>query len=132
MQKIEIILLVTVVEVGDLTGFNVDELSEFWAAFTLCRNDENFFAEFSAKEQKSIIDALQKVEHELRKRHKEPVNFFQLMQDNPAKVEFYLKKFSLSQLLTLERDLCDFSASEIVADFLKLVKKQIYKLIPVS
>lgn len=132
MSKLDIIFLLAVVEVGDLKGFSLDELSEFWSAFTVCRNDKKFFAEFSAEEQKDIIAALEKVERELKSRNREPVNFFQLMQDNPTKVELYLKKFSLEQLFTLESDLKDFQKSKIVTDFLKLVKKEIYRRIPVS
>lgn len=132
MRKIDIIFLVAVVDVGDLTGFSIEELSEFWSAFTVCCNDKDFYAEFSAEEQKDIETALKKVETELRHRRAEPVNFFQLMQTNPARVDFYLSKFSLGQLLTLENDLQDFKKSQIIIDFLKLVKKQIYRRIPVS
>ena len=130
MHKLEILFLVAVVEVGELSGFTLDELSEFWSAFTVCRNDEKFFAQFNAKEKEAITAALNKVETELRRRHKEPVNFFQLMQDDPAKVEFYLKKFSLSQLLVLDSELREFQKSKIVTDFLKLVKKQIFLRTP--
>lgn len=131
MLKIDILFLVAVVEVGKLSDFTLEELSEFWSALTICRDDEDFFALFDAKEKESIIKALRQVEDELRHRHKEPVNFFQLMQSNPLKVEQYLKEFSLETLLDLEADLKEFDKSAIVADFLKLVRKQIYWLIPV-
>lgn len=132
MNRIAILFLVTLVEVGELGKFNLEELSEIWAALTVCRDDRKLFGEFSTKEKKDVIAAIEKVETELRHRHKEPVNFFQLMQDNPEKVEFYLSKFTLQQLFELEKELKDFKKSKIVVDFLKLVKKQIYRRVPVS
>ena len=132
MKKFDIIFLIAVVEVGDLSNFTLDELSDFWSAFTVCRNDKKFFAEFSAKEKKDIIAALEKLEAELKRRNKEPVNFFQLMQDDPEKVEWYLKKFSLMQLLELDRELKEFKKSAIVVDFLKLVRKQICQRVPIG
>ena len=132
MLKIEVLFLVAVVDVGDLRDFTLEELSEFWSTFTICRDDKKFFAKFNAKEKKSVINALNQVETELRHRNKEPVNFFQLMQENPLKVEFYLKEFTLENLLSLEADLKEFKKSAIIADFLKLVRKQIYQRIPVS
>lgn len=132
MIKIELLFIVAVIEVGKLDDFTLEELSEFWSALTICRDDSDFFATFNAKEKASVIKAIEAVETELRHRHKEPVNFFQLMQENPAKVERYLKEFTLTQLLSLENDLSDFKKSAIVADFLKLVRKQIYQRVPVS
>lgn len=132
MLKIDILFLIAVIEVGELSKFTLEELSEFWAALTVCRDDKEFFALFNAKEKKAVINALNQVETELRHRHKEPVNFFQLMQENPLKVELYLKEFSLENLLSLEADLKEFEKSAIVADFLKLVRKQIYRRVPVS
>ena len=132
MLKIEIMLIVSVVEIAELKEFDLEELSEFWSALTVCRDDSDFFAEFNAKEQKAILDALKKIETELRHRHKEPVNLFQLMEENPAQVERYLDQFDLYKLLELEAELKEFKKSAIVADFLKLVRKKIYNLIPVS
>ncbi|MBQ9270791.1 MAG: hypothetical protein IJ218_00800 [Alphaproteobacteria bacterium] len=132
MHKIEIMLLVAVVEIGELGKFSLEDLSEFWSALTVCRDDKEFFALFNDKEQQAVRKALEQVETELRHRHKEPVNFFQLMQENPAKVEFYLRQFSLAQLLDLEADLREFDTSQVVADFIKLVKRQIYRLVPVA
>ena len=132
MQKLEIIFLVAMVEAGDLNGFSLEELSEFWSAFTVCRNDKKFFAQFSAQEKKDINAALEKVEAELKSRNAEPVNFFQLMEDNPAKVEQYLKKFGTDDLFELDRELHEYRKSKIVADFLKLVRHEIYKRVPVS
>lgn len=132
MLKIDILFLIAVVEVGKLSDFTLEELSEFWSALTICRDNEEFFAKFSAKEKESVNKALQQIEDELRHRHKEPVNFFQLMENNPTKVGLYLKEFSLENLLDLEADLKEFDKSAIVADFLKLVRKQIYQRIPVS
>lgn len=132
MSKLEIMFLLAVVEVGELNEFTLEELSEFWSALTVCRSDKEFFASLTDKEQKAVTDAVKKLETELRNRHREPVNFFQLMQENPAKVEFYLKKFSLGQLLNLEADLKEFETSDVIRDFLKLVRKQIYTRIGVS
>ena len=132
MNKLEVMFLVTVVEVGELREFTLEELSEFWAALTVCLNNKELFATFDRKEQTAVTDAVKKLEAELRSRHKEPVNFFQLMQENPAKVEFYLKKFSLGQLLDLEADLKEFETSDIIKDFLRLIHKQIYTRIGVS
>ncbi|MBR6356388.1 MAG: hypothetical protein IKR92_06005 [Alphaproteobacteria bacterium] len=132
MNKLEVMFLVAVVEVGELNEFTLEELSEFWSALTVCYNDNEFFASLDSEEQKAVTDAVKRLETELRRRHLEPVNFFQLMQENPARVEFYLSKFSLSKLLDLEADLQTFEKSQIIADFLKLVKKQIYRRIPVS
>ena len=124
--------MVAVVESGDLKGFSLEELSEFWSAFMICRDDKKFYAQFSAQEKKEIIAALNKVETELKSRKYEPVNFFQMMQDNPERVVYYLQKFSTDNLLTLERDLQEFRKSKIIADFLKLVRQEIYKRVPVS
>ena len=132
MNKLEVMFLVAVVEVGELNEFTLEELSEFWSALTVCSNDNEFFASLDDKEQRAVTDAVKRLETELKRRHLEPVNFFRLMQENPARVEFYLSKFSLSKLLDLEADLQTFEKSQIIADFLKLVKKQIYRRIPVS
>ncbi|MBP5398793.1 MAG: hypothetical protein J6Y53_00045 [Alphaproteobacteria bacterium] len=132
MLKIDILFLIAVIEVGKLSDFTLEELSEFWSTLTVCRDDEEFFTQFNAKEKESVINALKQVEDELRHRNKEPVNFFRLMQENPTRVELYLREFSLETLLDLETDLKEFDKSAIVADFLKLVRKQIYKRIPVS
>ena len=132
MNKLEVMFLVAVVEVGELNEFTLDELSEFWSALTVCCNDDEFFASLNSEEQKAVTDAVKRLETELRRRHLEPVNFFQLMQENPARVEFYLSKFSLSKLLDLEADLKGFEKSQIITDFLKLVRQQIYRRIPVS
>lgn len=132
MNKLEVMFLVAVVEVGELNEFTLEELSEFWSALTVCCSENEFFASLTGEEQKAVTDAVKRLETELRRRHLEPVNFFQLMQENPARVEFYLSKFSLSKLLDLEADLQTFEKSQIIADFLKLVKKQIYRRIPVS
>ncbi len=131
MNKLEVMFLVAVVEVGELNEFTLDELSEFWSALTVCCNDNEFFASLNSEEQKAVTNAVKRLEAELKKRHLEPINFFQLMQENPAQVEFYLRKFSLSALLNLEADLEGFEKTQIVTDFLKLVKKQIYRRIPV-
>ena len=135
MSKLEIMFLLAVVEVGELNEFTLEELSEFWSALTVCSNDNEFFASLDDKEQRAVTDAVKRLETELKRRHLEPVNsinFFQLMQENPAKVEFYLKKFSLGQLLNLEADLKEFETSDVIRDFLKLVRKQIYTRIGVS
>ncbi len=132
MQKLEIILIVTVIEVGKLQYFTVEELSEFWSALSICTDEPQFFATFSAKEQQAVKKALKNVERELERRGRKPVNFFQLMKENPLQVEIYLKQFNLIELLDMENDMKEYESSEMVHDFLKLVRKQIYNHIPVA
>ena len=128
MEKIEIILIVAVIDVGRLRDFTVEELSSFESALTICVNDEYFFATFEPKQQEEIKNALKKVDNELRRRGFEPVNFFKLTQENPARVEYYLKQFSLAELLDMADDLKEYKKSQLVCDFLKLVNKRIYQL----
>ncbi len=132
MEKFEILLIVAVVEVGNLRDFDLEELSELWAALTVCMDDEYFFATFDEDQKAAVKEALQSVEDELKHRGSKPLNFFKMMQENPAKVEYYLKQFDLPKLMDLAKDLEDFKSSQIVADFLKLVNKQIYQRIPVA
>ena len=131
MNKVEILFLVAVVEVGELCNLTMEELSEIWSALTVCRDSEEFFAQFDKVEQGAIIVSIKKVEAEMKRRHAQPINFFRLMKEDPAKVEFYLKQFSTDQLLGFERDLQEFANNEIVDDLLKLVRKQIYRRVPV-
>ncbi len=132
MEVTEIMLIVAVIEVGQLEDFDMEELSEFWSALTICMDDEYFFATFNDKQKTAVKEALKKVEDELKRRGGKPVNFFKLMQENPSQVEHYLKQFDLIKLLELVDDLKDFEKSQVVTDFLKLVNKRIYQLIPVA
>lgn len=132
MEKFEILLIVAIVEVGNLRDFDLEELSELWAALTVCMDDEHFFATFEEDQQLAIKKALKDIEDELKHRGSKPLNFFKMMQENPAQVEFYLKQFDLAKLMDLANDLQEFAKSQIVADFLKLVNKQIYQRIPVA
>lgn len=132
MEKFEILLIVAIVEVGNLRDFDLEELSELWAALTVCMDDEYFFATFDENQQLAIKKALKDIENELKHRGSKPLNFFKMMQENPAQVEFYLKQFDLAKLMDLANDLQEFAKSQIVADFLKLVNKQIYQRIPVA
>ncbi len=132
MEKFEILLIVAVVEVGNLRDFDLEELSELWAALTVCMDDECFFATFEEDQQQAIKKALKDIEDELKHRGSKPLNFFKMMQENPAQVEFYLKQFDLAKLMDLAKDLQEFAKSQVVADFLKLVNKQIYQRIPVA
>ena len=132
MEKFEILLIVAIVEVGNLRDFDLEELSELWAALTVCMDDEYFFATFEEDQKEAIKKALRNIEDELKRRGSKPLNFFKMMQENPAQVEFYLKQFDLAKLMDLANDLQEFAKSQIVADFLKLVNKQIYQRIPVA
>lgn len=132
MEKMEILLIVAVVEVGNLRCFDLEELSELWAALTVCMDDECFFATFDDDQQQAIKEALKNLENELKHRGSQPLNFFRMMQENPAQVEYYLKQFDLQKLLDLANDLEEYKSSKIVADFLKLVNNQIYQRIPVA
>ncbi|MBQ7633726.1 MAG: hypothetical protein IJS88_06410 [Alphaproteobacteria bacterium] len=132
MEITEIMLIVAVVEVGQLEDFDVEELSEFWSALTVCMDDEYFFATFNDKQKTAVKEALKKVENELKHRGGKPVNFFKLIQEDPSQVEYYLKQFDLNKLLELAGDLKEFEKSQVVADLLKLVNKRIYQLIPVA
>lgn len=132
MEKMEILLIVAVVEVGNLRCFDLEELSELWAALTVCMDDECFFATFDDDQQQAIKEALKNLENELKHRGSQPLNFFRMMQENPAQVEYYLKQFDLQKLLDLANDLEEYKNSKIVADFLKLVNNQIYQRIPVA
>lgn len=132
MEKLEILLIVAVVEVGNLRCFDLEELSELWAALTVCMDDECFFATFDDDQQQAVKQALKNLEDELKHRGSQPLNFFKMMQENPAQVEYYLKQFDLQKLLDLANDLEEYKSSKIVADFLKLVNQQIYQRIPVA
>ena len=132
MEKIEILLIMTVAEAADLTRFSLEDLSDFWSSLSICCSDEYFFDSFfDEKEQERIKNSLERVEAELKRRHKEPVNFFQLIQTNPDRVEYYLKHFDNARLLELETDLQEYQNSKLVAALLKLVRKQIYRRIAV-
>ena len=132
MDKLEILLIVAVVEVGNLRNFNLEDLSTLWAALTVCMDDEYFFATFEEDQKEAIKKALRNIEDELKRRGSKPLNFFKMMQENPAQVEFYLKQFDLEKLMDLANSLQEFANAQIVADFLKLVNRQIYRLIPVA
>lgn len=132
MEKLDILLIVAVIDVGKLGDFSLEELSELWSSLSVCLGDEYLLATFEPKQQEEIRAALKKVEDELRRRHCQPVNLFQLMQENPAQAEYYLKQFSLPKLLDLSDDLEEYKNSKLVTDLLKLVNKQIYRMIPVA
>lgn len=132
MDELSIMLIVSVIEVGKLRDFNLEELSEFESALRVCVNDEYFFATLKPKQQQAVKDALKQVDNELTRRGCKPVNFFQLMEDDPAQVEYYLKQFKLLDLLDMAADLKEYKTSKVVEDLLKMVNRQIYNLIPVA
>lgn len=125
-------LIAAVVAVGRLEEFDLEELSSMWSALIVAHDDEKFFATFDAEQQKDVSDALKAVEKELKRRNCQPLNFFKMLEENPAQVEYYLKQFELEKLLELAEDLKEYKNVKLVDDFCKLVNNEIYRRIPVA
>ena len=132
MDELSIMVIVSVIEVGKLRDFNLEELSELWSSLSVCIDDECFFATFNPKQQSAIKKALKDVEKELSRRGAKPVNLFQMMQDDPNQAEFYLRQFSSAELFDLADNLKEFNNSQLVSDLLKLVNRQIYQRVPMA
>ena len=132
MTIIDVLLMVAVVQCADLTGFKTDELFEFWINLSNAAADEEFFDEFEEKDQTSIKACVELLEREFKHRGFKPVNLFQMMKDNPGKLEKILRAFDLEKLLALQENLSLMKQTNLVKNFLTLVNDRIMQIIPVA
>ena len=132
MEKIDILLMIAVVECAELNGFKTEELFEFWINLTNCIADENFFDEFENKEQCSIKNCVTLLEKEFKRRGFKPINLFQMVQDNPNDVARILRHSNLEQLMTMEANLMIFEPTDLVKSLLRLVRERMMQIIPMA
>jgi len=132
MYKVDILLMIAVVECAELSRFKTDELVEFWINLSHCAADDEFLAEFEDHEQESIKKCVTLLEEEFKKRGFKPVDLFQMMRDNPNDVVKVLSSFNLDKLLVLEKNLNDFEQTELVKNFLKLIRQRMMQIVALA
>lgn len=132
MEKIDILLMIAVVECAELNGFKTEELFEFWINLTNCMTDEDFFDEFEDKEQCSIKNCVTLLEKEFKRRGFKPINLFQMVQDNPNDVARILRHSNLEQLMAMEANLKIFEPTDLVKSLLRLVRERMMQIIPMA
>ncbi len=132
MEKIDILLMIAVVECAELNGFKTEELFEFWINLTNCMADEDFFDEFEDKEQCSIKNCVTLLEKEFKRRGFKPINLFQMVQDNPNDVARILRHSNLEQLMAMEANLKIFKPTDLVKSLLRLVRERMMQIIPMA
>ncbi len=132
MEKIDILLMIAVVECAELNGFKTEELFEFWINLTNCMADEDFFDEFEDKEQCSIKNCVTLLEKEFKRRGFKPINLFQMVQDNPNDVARILRHSNLEQLMAMEANLKIFEPTDLVKSLLRLVRERMMQIIPMA
>ena len=132
MEKIDILLMIAVVECAELNGFKTEELFEFWINLTNCMADEDFFDEFEDKEQCSIKNCVTLLEKEFKRRGFKPINLFQMVQDNPNDVARILRHSNLEQLMAMEANLKSFKPTDLVKSLLRLVRERMMQIIPMA
>ena len=132
MFKVDILLMIAVVECGDLSLFKTEELFEFWVNLSNCAADDDFFDEFEDREKNSIKNCITQLEREFKHRGFKPVNLFLLMKENPNNVARILKSFDLSKLLALNDNLKSLEQTNLIKNFRKLIDERIMQIIPVA
>lgn len=132
MEKVDILLMIAVVECAELTGFKAEELFEFWINLSNCAASDDFFDEFEDKEQRSIKNCISLLEKEFKRRGFKPINLFQMMKDNPNDVARVLRHSSLEQLINLEANLQDFEQNDLIKNLLRLVRERMMQIIPMA
>ncbi|MBQ8481481.1 MAG: hypothetical protein IJ532_02990 [Alphaproteobacteria bacterium] len=124
--------MIAVVECAELTGFNTEELFEFWINLSNCAADEDFFDEFEDKEQHSIKNCISLLEKEFKRRGFRPINLFQMMRDNPNDVARVLRHSNLEQLMNLEANLKEFEQNDTIENLLRLIRERMMQIIPMA
>ena len=132
MYKVDILLMIAVVECGDLSLFKTEELFEFWFNLSNCAADDKFFDEFEDREQNSITNCITQLEREFKHRGFKPVNLFLLMKENPNSVAKILRSFDLEKLLALGDNLKGLEQTDLIKNFRKLIDERIMQLVPVA
>ena len=132
MEKVDILLMIAVVECAELAGFRTEDLFEFWINLSNCAANEDFFDEFEDKEQRSIENCVSLLEKEFKRRGFKPINLFQMMKDNPNDVARVLRHSSLEQLINLEANLQDFEQNDLIKNLLRLVRERMMQIIPMA
>lgn len=132
MYKVDILLMIAVVECAELSKFKTDELVEFWITFSHCAADADILDEFEENEQKSIKNCVALLEAEFKRRGFKPVDLFQMMRDNPGDVVKILRSFNLEKLLVLEKNLQDFEQTELVKNFLRLIRQRMMQIVALA
>lgn len=132
MYKVDILLMIAVVECGDLTRFKTDELFEFWVNLSNCAADDEFFDEFDDHEQCSIKRCVSLLEKEFKNRGFKPVNLFQMMKENPNHLAQLLRTFNLEKLMALESNLQGFEQTNLIKNFRKLIQERMMQIIPMA
>lgn len=132
MYKVDILLMIAVVECADLSRFKTEELFEFWVNLSNCATDDDFLDEFEDNEQQSIKRCVTLLEQEFKRRGFKPINLFQMMKDNPNNVAKLLRSFDLEKLLALESNLKALEQTELTKNFIRLINERLMQIIPVA
>lgn len=132
MYKIDVLLMIAVIECAELSGFKTDELVEFWITLSHCAADDDILDEFEENKQKSIKNCVALLEAEFKRRGFKPVDLFQMMRDNPGDVVKILRSFNLERLLVLEKNLQDFEQTELVKNFLRLIRQRMMQIVALA
>ncbi|MBR1600598.1 MAG: hypothetical protein IJ677_03375 [Alphaproteobacteria bacterium] len=132
MEKIDILLMIAIVECAELNGFTTEELFEFWINLSNCATDDEFFSCFEENEQSSIKKCVTLLEKEFKRRGFKPVNLFQMMSDNPANVARILRHSSLEQLMAMDANLQVFEQTDLIKNFRKLILERMMQIIPMA
>lgn len=132
MYKVDILLMIAVVECAELSKFKTDELVEFWITLSHCAADSDILDEFEDHERESIKRCVTLLVAEFKRRGFKPVDLFQMMRDNPGDVVKVLSTFNLEKLLVLEKNLQDFEQTELVKNFLRLIRQRMMQIVALA
>lgn len=132
LYKQEVLLIVAIVEFGDLKLFNDAEVFELWSFLAFCEVDDKFFNKLTDEERKSISNCVIILDKELNKRGHQQINFLRMMKENPEKVTKILKKLRLGELINLKAFFQRFKKNDLTKQFLLKIENQMMTIIPLA
>lgn len=132
MYKVDVLLMIAVVECAELSKFKTNEIVEFWITLSHCAADSDILDEFEDQERESIKRCVNLLVAEFKRRGFKPVDLFQMMRDNPGDVVKVLSTFNLEKLLVLEKNLQDFEQTELVKNFLRLIRQRMMQIVALA
>jgi len=132
LYKQEVLLIVAIVEFGDLELLNDAEVFELWSFLAFCEVDDKFLNKLKDEERKSISNCVIILDKELNKRGHQQINFLRMMKENPEKVTKILKKLRLGELMNLKAFFQRFKKNDLTKQFLLKIENQMMTIIPLA
>lgn len=127
LQKLDILMIIAMVENSPLQKFRDDDLLQFHADLTTVNTDDCLLADYSRGEVISIKSCIWQITEEFKRRKYVLKNFLQMEKDSPKNLERYLKRQNKERLLSLEQYMeMMFAESELKNKVLNKIRKYAY------